>query len=50
MKVRDVVKLIEVDGWVLIAMRGSHRQFKHSEKNMVVTVPGQLVRTFQQER
>jgi predicted RNase H-like HicB family nuclease len=29
MKVREVIKLIEADGWFLVATRGSHRQFKH---------------------
>ena len=29
MKVRDVIKLIEADGWRLVSIRGSHRQFKH---------------------
>ncbi|MCP5117832.1 MAG: type II toxin-antitoxin system HicA family toxin [bacterium] len=27
-------------GWKLKTVRGSHRQFKHPEKPMVVTVPG----------
>lgn len=40
MKVRDVIKLLEQDGWYLDRTRGSHRQFKHSTKAGVVTVPG----------
>jgi predicted RNA binding protein YcfA (HicA-like mRNA interferase family) len=32
MKVRDVVRLIEQDGWFLVATRGSHRQYKHPTK------------------
>ena len=28
------------DGWVLVATRGSHRQFKHANKPGPVTVPG----------
>jgi predicted RNA binding protein YcfA (HicA-like mRNA interferase family) len=40
MKVRDVLKLIEKDGWYLVRTRGSHRQFKHDEKPGLVTVPG----------
>ncbi len=40
MKVRDVIKLIEKDGWFLVATRGSHRQYKHSIKSGRVTVPG----------
>jgi predicted RNA binding protein YcfA (HicA-like mRNA interferase family) len=40
MKVRDVIKLIEDDGWYLVATRGSHRQYKHSTKPGRVTVAG----------
>ena len=40
MKVRDVLKLIENDGWYQVRMRGSHRQFKHATKSGLVTVPG----------
>lgn len=42
MKVRLIIKLIEADGWYLARTRGSHRQFKHSEKSGLVTVPGKL--------
>jgi predicted RNA binding protein YcfA (HicA-like mRNA interferase family) len=40
MKVRDVIKLIEQEGWYLARTRGSHRQYKHSSKRGLVTVPG----------
>ncbi len=40
MKVRDVIRLIEEDGWRLAASRGSHRQYKHPEKPGRVTIPG----------
>jgi len=40
MKVRDVIKLIEDDGWRLVRTRGSHRQFKHAEKPGLVTIAG----------
>jgi predicted RNA binding protein YcfA (HicA-like mRNA interferase family) len=40
MKVREVIQLIEVDGWFLARTRGSHRQYKHSVKTGLVTVPG----------
>ena len=40
MKVRDVIKLIEADGWGLVSTRGSHRQFKHPFKKGRVTVAG----------
>jgi len=41
-KVRELLKLIEADGWYLAAMRGSHRQFKHPDKAGRVTVAGKL--------
>ena len=40
MKVKEVVRLLEDDGWRLVAMRGSHRQYKHGTKPGRVTVPG----------
>ncbi len=40
MKVRDLLKQIEADGWFLARTRGSHRQYKHTEKAGLVTVPG----------
>ncbi|MBI2681982.1 MAG: type II toxin-antitoxin system HicA family toxin [Acidobacteriales bacterium] len=40
MKVRDVIKLIEKDGWSLARTRGSHRQFRHTAKPGTVTIAG----------
>ncbi|MGH9957544.1 MAG: type II toxin-antitoxin system HicA family toxin [Pyrinomonadaceae bacterium] len=40
MKVSEVLRMLQDDGWLLIATRGSHRQFKHSAKLGRVTVPG----------
>ena len=40
MKIRDVLKLIEKDGWFLLRTRGSHRQYKHPIKKGLVTIPG----------
>lgn len=40
LKVREAIKLIENDGWFLIATRGSHRQYKHVGKTGRVTVAG----------
>lgn len=40
MKVRDVIRLLESKGWKLRATKGSHRQYRHPELPMVVTVPG----------
>lgn len=39
MKVRDVLKLLNNDGWYLVATEGSHRQFKHPKNKGRVTVP-----------
>lgn len=42
MKVREVVRIIEGDGWYRIRARGGHRQYKHAVKRGRVTVPGQM--------
>lgn len=57
MKVRDVIKIIEADGWYQVSMKGDHRQYKHPTKSGRVTVaghpsvdvpPGTLVSIFKQ--
>lgn len=40
MKVREVIRLLEEDGWHLARTRGSHRQYKHPTKPGAVTVSG----------
>lgn len=40
MKVSEVLRMLKDDGWVLVATRGSHRQFKHPTKVGRVTVAG----------
>jgi predicted RNA binding protein YcfA (HicA-like mRNA interferase family) len=40
MNVRDVIRLIEEDGWVQVHMRGDHRQYKHPTKRGRVTIAG----------
>ena len=40
MKVSEILRMIQVDGWFLVATRGSHRQYKHPTKAGRVTVPG----------
>jgi predicted RNA binding protein YcfA (HicA-like mRNA interferase family) len=42
MKVREVIRLLANDGWVQVAQKGSHRQFKHPTKPGKVTVPGKM--------
>lgn len=40
LKVREIIKLIERDGWTLDQTKGSHRQYVHSIKLGLVTVAG----------
>ena len=40
MKVRDLLRLLDDDGWYLARTRGSHQQFKHAIKPGLVTVAG----------
>jgi predicted RNA binding protein YcfA (HicA-like mRNA interferase family) len=40
MKVRDVLKILADDGWVLKNQDRSHRHFVHPAKSGKVTVPG----------
>jgi len=39
-KIREVVAMIEADGWYQVRQRGSHRQFKHPTKLGLVTIAG----------
>ena len=41
-KVREVIKLIEADGWRHVRTKGSHRQFRHPVKPGTVTIAGKL--------
>ena len=40
MKIRDVIRLLERDGWELVRQKGSHRQYRHDRKPDLVTVAG----------
>jgi predicted RNA binding protein YcfA (HicA-like mRNA interferase family) len=40
MNVSDILRMLQVDGWYLHSVRGSHRQFKHPVKPGRVTVAG----------
>jgi len=42
MKVRDVIRRLIDDGWIRVAQKGSHQQFRHPRKPGKVTVPGHL--------
>ena len=38
MKYKDVVKMIEEDGWIQVRQKGSHRAYKHATKIGIVTI------------
>jgi predicted RNA binding protein YcfA (HicA-like mRNA interferase family) len=40
MKVKELIELLETDGWFHVRTRGSHRQFHHLSKKGTVTVAG----------
>ena len=40
MTYKQLIKLIQKDGWDLVKTKGSHRQFKHPTKKGKVTIPG----------
>lgn len=40
MKIRDVIRMIQGDGWFIVCQAGSHRQFKHPLKKGRVTIAG----------
>ena len=39
-KVRQMIRLVEQDGWYRVRTGGSHRQFKHAAKSGTVTIAG----------
>lgn len=39
-KVAELIRLIENDGWRLARTRGSHRQYRHPAKPGLVTIAG----------
>ncbi len=38
--VREIEKILRANGWGLVRMVGSHRQYAHPDNPNVVTVPG----------
>ena len=40
MKVRDIIKLLEANGWYRVDTKGGHRQYKHATKLGRVTIAG----------
>lgn len=39
MNSRELIKMIEKDGWKLVNVKGSHHQYKHEIKKGKVTIP-----------
>jgi len=40
MRVREVIQLLERNGWVQMRSKGNHRHFRRPDKPCVITVPG----------
>ena len=38
MKGRQLIKIIETDGWYLVRQKGSHKQYRHPVKKGLVTI------------
>lgn len=38
MKIKEIIKIIENDGWFIVRQKGSHRQYKHPTKQGLVTI------------
>jgi predicted RNA binding protein YcfA (HicA-like mRNA interferase family) len=39
MQSRELIRLLEANGWQLNRVRGSHHQYRHPTKPGIVTVP-----------
>lgn len=39
-KIKEAIRLIKADGWQQVRQKGSHRQFKHPNKQGLVTIAG----------
>ena len=39
MNSKDIIKMLERDGWVMVRVSGSHHHFRHPSKQGTVTVP-----------
>ena len=38
MKFKEIIRIIEDDGWYIERQKGSHRQYKHAKKLGTVTI------------
>lgn len=36
---RELIKIVEADGWYLVRITGDHHHFKHPKKRGLVTIP-----------
>jgi predicted RNA binding protein YcfA (HicA-like mRNA interferase family) len=41
-KVREMIRELNQEGWMQVRQVGSHRQFQHPDRTGTVTVPGAL--------
>ena len=39
MRSRDIIRMIEAEGWREVRQTGSHRHFRHADRPGTVTVP-----------
>ena len=39
-KVRDLIRMVEKEGWQLVRTTGSHRHYRHPTKPGTITIPG----------
>lgn len=39
MQSRELIKIVEADGWYLVRITGDHHHFKHPKKRGLVTIP-----------
>ena len=42
MKVKEILRMIEADGWFMVRRKGSHRQYKYASIRGLVTIAGNL--------
>lgn len=40
MKYREILKVLEADGWFFVRQKGSHKHYHHPTKKGTITVPG----------
>ncbi len=43
MKVKEVVKAIEQEGWFMIRRKGIHRQYRHIHRSGLLTISGRAL-------